>query len=122
MTEFELHQLLIRSRWEFDRASIMVLVLSLSVCALCRLRSDGMSARLRWGLTALTLVGSAYFFLRGAAAIRRFLHQSQILESLEPLYWHGFVPLQFPTLIARVSLFVACIVIALLFIHSTKRD
>ncbi len=122
MTEYELHKLLIESRWEFDRASIIVLLLSLSVCFLCRLRSDGLPTNLRWGLTALTLSGGVYFFLRGAAAIRRFLNQSQLLETLDPTYWHGFVPLQLPTLIARVSLLVICLAITLLFVHSTKRE
>lgn len=121
MTEFELHQLIIQSRWEFDRASIMILLLSAVVCVLSRLRSDGLSTKLRWGLSALTLVGGLYFFLRGWAAMRRFFYQSQILDSLDPVYWHGFAPLQLPTLFARLSFLIICLGIALLFVHSSKR-
>ena len=122
MDEFELHQLIVQSRWEFDRASIMIFVLCVSVCLLCRVGQNRLSPALRWGLTALTLTGSFYFLIRGFAAMRRFFNQGQILQNLEPVYWHGYLPIQMPTLIARLSFLIACVVVALMFIRTAKQD
>ena len=120
MTEFEIHQLIIGSRWEFDRASIMVFVLCtvvglISVCA-----KNGLNSMVRGALTLMTLIGTGYFFIRGFAAIRRFILQNELLKDIDAQFVHSFPAVQLPTVLLRVAFLVSCVVVALVLINANK--
>ena len=122
MTEFEIHQLIIGSRWEFDRASIMIFILCASVGLISATARNGLSAVARRALFWATLLGTGYFFIRGFAAMRRFAIQNGLLKDVDAQFVHSFPAVQFPTLGLRLAFLIACVTLAIVLINSNKSD
>ena len=120
MTEFEIHQLIIGSRWEFDRASIMIFVLCASVGLISATARNGLNLVARRALFWTTLLGTGYFFIRGFAAMRRFALQNGLLSDIDAHFIHSFPAVQLPTLGLRLAFLAACLIVAIVLINSNK--
>ena len=118
MSEFEVHQLLIAQRAEFDIATLTYVAVSGFFIALAILSKSNWEQRTRRLIFVTYLLISAFIVIRIAASIVRFGKLSIILESMDPEFWVSNITLQAPTLILRVAVII---VTAWLTVHIINR-
>ena len=115
MTEFELQQLLLASRYEFDATTAFMTLLGFMVIALSRLP---FTRRERQSLTTLYLLVQSFCVIRIVAAIVRFGTQSALLTAMDTSYHPGNAWLQLPTVVIRVVLVAALIYLGVRFLRT----
>ena len=72
MTEFELHQLALVSRYEFDIATVVYMAWTVVFLFLCRDRTERWSRGLGLSVAALYVIGCALIAVRCIAAMNRY--------------------------------------------------
>ena len=120
MGEFEIQQLLVATRLEFDLGTAVFVLLSLAVMALAastRLCGDAISRRL---LAAAYLIAAAFVFLRVLAAIIRFAKLMRLLGSSGASLEVTNLAVQLPTLALRGGVFVIFIWLTLRVIRQSR--
>lgn len=106
MTEYELHQLILASRAEFDIASLAMLFASLGFIAVAHQGST------LWGIFTRKLfiysyvVVSSLILIRTVASIVRFGKLNLILQAGDPEFLVSNVTLQLPTALLRIGFFI----------------
>lgn len=125
MSEFEVHQLIVGSRYEFDLATLIYLLWALAFIFLCRTDSKP------WKLPGALLVGgfyltgAAFIALRCVAAIIRSIKQTALLDQTAHQFDFANPAVQLPTLVLRLVLAVVAPIVVIYFVSakaSPKQD
>ena len=117
MTEYELQDLLISSRWEFDIPSIVFLLASLTIIVFAPgVKTDRFNIRL---LQRSYFVASLFLMIRTYAAIIRAQKLGALVAGSEPLFEFWNPAVQTPTLYIRIALFLVLIAATLIVLERT---
>lgn len=125
MSEFELHQLAISSRYEFDIATIVYMAWTAVFLFMCRDRAERWSRGLGLWVAALYVIGCALIAVRCIAAMNRYGKELALLAEYPSISIIMNPGLQTSTLVFRIGFFVIATMIALHFIRrkaTTDRD
>lgn len=117
MTEFELHQVLIHTRAEFDQPTFLLVFLSVGFITI-GLWQTGRLPVFQVRMLQVLFVGiTGFLWLRAYAAIVRLRKISAELRELETVFDYANPTLQIPTYFGRMSLWLLCLVVALYFLN-----
>ncbi|HKX80587.1 MAG TPA: hypothetical protein VJM34_18930 [Novosphingobium sp.] len=117
MTEFELHQLALVSRYEFDIATVVYMAWTVVFLFLCRDRTERWSRGLGLSVAALYVIGCALIAVRCIAAMNRYGKELALLAKHPSIAIIMNPGLQTSTLVFRVGFFVIASMVALHFIR-----
>ena len=117
MSEFELHQLILASRAEFDIATAIMLATSLGFIVIAQLRTVKWSVYARVMVIVTYVVASALIFIRTIASIVRFAKLNALLEAGDPAFIVTNLSLQLPTVALRLVLFVSLFLVTVYFLY-----
>ena len=106
MTEYELHQLILASRAEFDIATLAMLFASLGFIIVAHQGSALWSTFSRKLFLYSYLVVSSLIMIRTIASIVRFGKLNLILQSGDPEFLVSNATLQLPTALLRLGFFI----------------
>ncbi len=120
MTEYELHQLIVHTRAEFDQPTFLLIVLSVAFIALGIFRANRLTAVQVRVLQLLYLSMAGFLWLRAYAAIVRLRKLSAELRELETVFDYANVSLQITTYFSRISLLVICLAATIYFLNVAK--
>lgn len=120
MAEYELQDLLIASRWEFDVPSLIFIFVSAAFMAIALgLKADRLSVRL---LQASYLVATVFLVIRTWAAIIRAQKLGGLVASSEPVFEFWNPAMQTPTLYIRIALFLVMTAATLLMLERAGKS
>ena len=123
MDEYQINQLMVAMRAEFDGATALYVLFSLAIMALVSFVSEQRESRWNANISSwlygFYAVIAAFIVIRGAAAIVRFAELSALLASMDPTYHPGFLPLQLPTVILRLVLLIVTTTVTIKFMRAT---
>ncbi|MEN9704325.1 MAG: hypothetical protein RLZZ393_204 [Pseudomonadota bacterium] len=120
MSEFELQQLFIATRWEFDVPTILLMLVSLCIVSL------GARARDAFGTRGILLLQLAYVFAAGflftrmQAAIVRAGRLTELLAATKPSFILATPSFQQPTYLFRYGTFVVFFLVTLVLLQRAK--
>lgn len=120
MSEFELHQLIQAARYEFDLASVALVLVSLGFVLIAQNRRSDWSARTTKLVTWAYGITGALILIRIVASMVRFGKLNLLLEANDPSFVVSFAPLQVPTLMLRISFIIATVVMTMHFIKAPQ--
>ena len=121
MTEFEVQQLLVATRWEFDVPTFFFVLVSMGFMAVGVFRPAALTAlNVRFLQIAYALI-SGFMLLRCAAAIVRLKKLSVMLLEMDPTFEYWNRSLQMPTLYARIALFLVVFLLTLFLLNTARR-
>lgn len=106
MTEYELHQLILASRAEFDIASLAMLFASLGFIFVANQGAAMWSTLNRRLFVFSYVIVSSLILIRTIASIVRFGKLNLILQSGDPEFLVSNVTLQLPTALLRIGFFI----------------
>jgi hypothetical protein len=121
MSEFEIQQLLIATRWEFDIPTMLYIVVSLAFILVGMLRSqtsDVISVR---ALQVAYVFAAGFLYIRAEAAIVRAQKLGALLSASSPSFEIANPALQMPTYYLRVGTFLVVFVVTLLVLWRASR-
>ncbi len=124
MSEFEIHQLVIESRWEFAVPTLALVFVSMGFMAVGIWRPGGLD-RLSVRLLQLTyLVLAAFLFIRGYAAVLRAIKLTAVLRETIPNMQFDYMnpAVQTPTLVLRLGALVLLLVVTLFLLNRAVRS
>lgn len=116
MSEFEIHQLIVGSRYEFDLATLIYMVWALAFIVLCRSDDKSWSIPGASLLGGLYLAGAALIALRCVAAVIRSIKQTALLEGTAHQFDFANPAVQLPTLVLRLLLAIIAPVAVIYFL------
>ena len=117
MSEFELHQLILASRAEFDIATAIMLATSLGFIVIAQLRTAKWSVYARVMVIVTYMVASALIFIRTIASIVCFAKLNALLEAGDREFIVTNLSLQLPTVALRLALFVSLFLVTVYFLY-----
>ena len=121
MSEFEIQQLIIASRWEFDVPTLVLIFVSMGGMSVGITRPQSLpvlSVRL---LQIAFLIVVGFLYIRAFAAIVRLRKVSYLLIENEPAFEYWNISIQMPTFWLRNALFIMVPLITLLLLERSKR-
>jgi len=125
MSEYEIHQLVIETRWEFGVPTLAILFVSMSYMAVGVWRTGGLDA-FSVRLLQLSYVAMvALLTLRGYAAVIRAIKLTAALRQSIPHIQFDYMnpAVQMPTVVLRLGTLVILIVVTLFLLNrAIKRD
>jgi hypothetical protein len=113
VSEFEIPQLLIATRWEFDVTNLFFIVLSAFFVALGIFKEKALEPMVGRALQLGYVVVSLFLWLRTYAAIVRGQNLGRLLAELDPVFQIANPALQQPTWYLRIATFVVMGVVTL---------
>lgn len=119
MSEFEIQQLIIAARADFDAATTTFLGFSLLVMAMAIFSRSQWDRRTRWLFIASYLVTTAFLIFRVLAAMLRFGKAEALLQA--PAFKVMAPMVQAPTFALRVLVFVLFIWLTLHLLREQKQ-
>ncbi len=120
MTEFEVQQLIVGSRYEFDFATLAYMAWALAFIFLSR-RSDAPWDKTTYRLaTLLYLTGAGFIAIRCLASMLRGLKQNMLLAEMTHQFEVANPAVQYPTLIFRLAIYIVPLIVALHFLRQKK--
>ena len=122
MTEFEIQQLLIQSRWEFDVATYLFIFSSLSFMAIgtgLKVFHDSLNNKV---LQLSYLIVSLFFMIRAYAAIIRGQKLGGLLVEMDPVFEFWNPALQSPTWYIRWATFLIVLITIVLVLNRQKHN
>ena len=122
MTEFEIHQLIVGSRYEFDFATVVYMGWSVAFIFLSRMDDRSWSPKTLRIATWLYLAGASFIVVRCVASMLRGIKQTGLLAQTTQQFDFANPLLQVPTLGFRIAIYVMATVAALHFIRSKRAD
>lgn len=120
MSEFELQQLFVATRWEYDIPTLLFLFASLGFV------SVGTKARAAFGNPGLLLLQLAYVFVSGflfvrmQAAIVRASRLTELLSAAHPSFTVATPSFQLPTYLFRYGSFAVLFVVTLVLLQRAR--
>lgn len=121
MTEFEIQQLLIQSRWEFDVPNYVFIFLSLA-CIVMGSIKGGFQHKLELRLLQLIyLLSSLFLIIRSYAAIIRGQKLGGLLVQMDPVFEFWNPSLQSPTWYLRLGTWIVLLVATLFILERKQR-
>ena len=105
MSEFEIHQLMTGSRYEFDLGTGAYILLAIAVMAVAIRDGPRWSAATAWWIGSFYASCSALIAIRVFASIVRFAKQNELLMTLNPQFVVDNAGIQIPTLVLRALVF-----------------
>lgn len=129
MSEFEIHQLVILTRWEFAVPTLAILFVSMGYMAVGIWRTGNLD-RLSVRLLQLSYVALVVLLtIRGYAAVARAIKLTGLLmQSIPDVQFNYMNPaIQYPTVIIRLATLVILLVVTLFLLNraikpGTERD
>ena len=122
MSEYELHQLAIVSRFEFDVATLVYMAWAAAFLFLCRDRTERWSRKAGWSVAALYTFGCGILLVRCIAAMVRYGKELALLRSFDSLaILSNPGGLWLTTLIVRYTFLALATVVPLYFIFLKSR-
>ncbi|NND81747.1 MAG: hypothetical protein HKN50_04890 [Gammaproteobacteria bacterium] len=122
MTEYQLHQLLIANRADFDNAIVMVVLVNFLFIVLAMWKSGELPTQSVRRLKVMCLVATTFFTLRAIAGLVRLefvIREMVQLESNRDLFVSVW---QWPTLFFTIGAVVASPLVAMYFLSRAERD
>ncbi len=119
MSEYEIHQLVIESRWEFGVPTLAILFVSMGYMAVGVWRTGGLDA-LSVRLLQLSYVAIvALLALRGYAAVIRAIKLTAVLrQSIPHIQFDYMYPaIQYPTVVLRLATLVILLGVTLFMLN-----
>jgi len=113
VTEFELQQLFIATRWEFDIPAMLLVGFSLAFIAVRTSSASLLQGYRTYLYSAAYLFVAGFLFVRAYAAVGRAQKLSALLRSVDPAFEVSNPALQLPTYFFRYGLFTVVIVVTL---------
>ena len=120
MTEYELHELVVATRAEFDQPTFLLIVLSAAFIYLGLQRPAELPALQVRLLQLLYSVIAGFLWLRTYAAIVRLRKLSAELRELEPVFDYANASLQVATYFSRMAMIVICVAVTLYFLERAR--
>lgn len=117
MSEFEIHQLIVGSRYEFDFATLAYMGWALAFIIVSRIDDRRWSVAATWLMGSFYLVGAGLIALRCAAAVIRSMKQTGLLSQTAHQFDFANPSIQFPTLILRLLLGILAPVVVIYFLR-----
>ena len=117
MSEFELHQLILASRAEFDIATAIMLATSLGFIVIAQLRTAKWSVYARVMVIVTYVVASEIIVIRTIVSIVRFAKLNALLEAGDRAFIVTNLSLQLPTVALRLALFVSLFLVTVYFLY-----
>ena len=117
MTEFEIQELLIASRWEFDVATYFFILVSTVFLAVALSRPGGLDKTAIRLLQLAYVVITAYLYIRTYAAIIRGQKLGGLLVQMDPVFEFWNPSLQQPTWYLRVATFILLTATTVFLLH-----
>lgn len=121
MTEYELQNLIIATRWEFDIPTLFLVAVSIAYIAIGLWRSRSLSLLHVILLQISYLLIAAFMWVRAYAAIVRMLKVSNLLVESDPSFQYWNFAIQIPTYYSRMSLFFILTLITLFVLFGAWR-
>ena len=119
MSEFEIHKLVIETRWEFAVPTLAILFVSMGFMAIGVWRSGGLD-RISVRLLQLSYVAIvALLALRGYAAVIRAIKLTAVLRETIPHIQFDYMnpAVQYPTVVIRLGTLVILLVVTLFLLN-----
>lgn len=121
MTEFELHQLIIASRAEFDTATVVVFTINLVFCVIALWKVEQLDTSQIRALSFIHLTMTILFTMRAISAIVRFGWLNLELNELDEIFNPTMPFMQIPTVIFRAAVLFAGTYFTWSMIRKTKQ-
>ena len=106
MSEYEIHNLIMMSRAEFDIGTVVYIATGIALMCVVVLAKSNWSADTRRIITVVYLVVCGLIIIRIVASIVRFGKLNLILESMNPEFIVTNLYLQAPTLLLRIAVLI----------------
>ena len=119
MSEFEIHKLVIETRWEFAVPTLAILFVSMGFMAVGIWRSGGLD-RISVRLLQLSYVAVvALLTLRGYAAVVRAIKLTAVLRETIPHIQFDYMnpTVQYPTVVIRLGTLAILLVVTLFLLN-----
>ena len=119
MSEFEIHQLVIETRWEFAVPTLAILFVSMGFMAIGLWRTGGLD-RIGVRLLQLSYVAIvALLTLRGYAAVVRAIKLTAVLRETIPHIQFDYMnpTVQYPTVVIRLGTLAILLVVTLFLLN-----
>ena len=120
MTEYELHELVVATRAEFDLPTFLLIVLSAAFVYLGLQRTAQLPVLPVRLLQLLYSAVAGFLWLRAYAAIVRLRKLSAELRELEPVFDYANASLQVTTYFSRMTMIVICVAVTLYFLERAR--
>ena len=123
MSEFEIHQLVIETRWEFAVPTLAILFVSMGFMAIGLWRTGGLD-RIGVRLLQLSYVAIvALLTLRGYAAVVRAIKLTAVLRETIPHIQFDYMnpTVQYPTVVIRLGTLAILLVVTLFLLNRAIR-
>ena len=123
MSEFEIHQLVIETRWEFAVPTLAILFVSMGFMAIGLWRTGGLD-RIGVRLLQLSYVAIvALLTLRGYAAVVRAIKLTAVLRQSIPHIQFDYMnpTVQYPTVVIRLGTLAILLVVTLFLLNRAIR-
>ncbi len=120
MSEFELHQLMIASRWEFDYSTLVVCGIGFLFAIVALAFQGRLKASHSYLMMAMCLVPSAFFGFRAFAAIVRFVKIKREMGEMTLVFDPSYQALQTPTFYSRMFILVLVPLIAIYLLKTAQ--
>ena len=123
MSEFEIHQLVIETRWEFAVPTLAILFVSMGFMAIGLWRTGGLD-RIGVRLLQLSYVAIvALLTLRGYAAVVRAIKLTAVLRQSIPHIQFDYMnpAVQYPTVVIRLGTLAILLVVTLFLLNRAIR-